>query len=189
MTRFPVPDPDTMSPEQKEVADKLLSAPGRTSLAHGPWSPWLRSPKLAGHLLRLGNHLRFKTSLPGRLNELAILITGREWTAQFEWHAHYPMAIKAGLDPRIADQIALDKRPEGMAPDEAAVHDFCTELHRTKRVGDATYARTRALLSEQQIMDLIAVVGFYDLVSMTLNVGEVELPPGTPPPLAPLDRD
>ena len=143
---------------------------------------------MAAHLLRLGNYLRFKTSLPGRLNELAILITGREWTAQFEWHAHYAMALKAGLDAKIADQIALDKRPAGMAADEEAVYDFCTQLHRTKRVDDPTYAKARAQLSEQQIMDLIAVVGFYDLVSMTLNVGEVPLPAGTPEPLQPLRR-
>lgn len=184
MPRFKVLDAAEMSPEQKAIADTVLATPGRT-LATGPWTPWMRSPKLAEHLLRLGNHLRFKTSLSGRLNELAILITAREWTSQFEWYAHYPMAVKAGLDPKIADQIALDKRPEGMAADEDAVYDFCTELHRTKRVSDATYEKARAHLSEQQVMDLIAVVGFYDLVSMTLNVGEVALPPGKPLPLTP----
>jgi 4-carboxymuconolactone decarboxylase len=187
MPRFKVLDTAEMTPDQKEIADSVLSTPGR-SLATGPWSPWMRSPGLAKNLLRLGNHLRFKTSLPGRLNELAILITAREWTSQFEWYAHYPMALKAGLSPKIADQIAADKRPEGMALDEEAVYEFCTEMHRTKRVSDATFAKARAQLSEQQIMDLIAVSGFYDLVSMTLNVGEVALPAGTPPPLAPLQR-
>ena len=185
MTRFPVPDP--MTPEQQKIADNVLATPGR-QLANGPWSPWMRSPKLAEHLLRLGNHLRFKTALDRRLTELAILITAREWTAQFEWHSHYPMALQAGLAKPICDQIALDKRPTGMAADETAVYDFCNEMHRTKRVSDQTFAAVRAHLSEEQLMDLIAVTGFYDLVSMTLNVGEVALPPGTPLPLAPLQR-
>ena len=191
MPRFKVLDAAEMTPDQKEIADSVLSTPGR-SLATGPWSPWMRSPGLAKNLLKLGNHLRFKTSLPGRLNELAILITAREWTSQFEWYAHYPMALKAGLSPKIADQIAADKRPPsgpgGMAADEEAVYEFCIEMHRTKRVSDATFAMARAQLSEQQVMDLIAVCGFYDLVSMTLNVGEVALPAGTPLPLAPLRR-
>jgi 4-carboxymuconolactone decarboxylase len=187
MPRFKVLDAAEMTPDQKEIADSVLSTPGR-SLATGPWTPWMRSPGLAKNLLRLGNYLRHKTSLPGRLNELAILITAREWTSQFEWYAHYPMALKAGLSAKIADQIAVDKRPEGMAADEEAVYDFCIEMHRTKRVSDATFAKARAQLSEQQVMDLIAVSGFYDLVSMTLNVGEVALPAGTPLPLAPLKR-
>ena len=187
MPRFKVLETSEMTPDQKEIADSVLSTPGR-SLATGPWTPWMRSPGIAKTLLKLGNQLRFKTSLPGRLNELAILITAREWTSQFEWYAHYPMALKAGLDAKIADQIALDKRPEGMAPDEAAVYDFCTQMHRTRRVSDATFAKARAQLSEQQVMDLIAVSGFYDLVSMTLNVGEVALSAGTPLPLAPLKR-
>ena len=187
MTRMPVPETAAMTPEQKEIADKILSIPGR-SLAAGPWAPMLRSPKLAAHMLRLGNYIRHKTSLPRRLNELAILITGREWTAQYEWYAHYKMALEAGLDTKIADAIALDKRPAGMAGDEEAVYDFCTELHRTKRVSDATYAKARTQLSEAQIVDLIGVVGYYDLISMLLNVAEVPLPPGTPLPLKPLQR-
>ena len=154
MPRFKVLETAEMSPEQKEIADSVLSTPGR-SLATGPWTPWMRSPGLARNLLRLGNHLRFKTSLPARLNELAILITAREWTSQFEWYAHYPMALKGGLDAAIADQIALDQRPAsgpgGMAPDEEAVYEFCIELHRARRVSDATYAKARAQLSEQQV--------------------------------------
>jgi len=185
MPRFAIPE--TLTPEQKAVADKVLSTPGR-NLSHGPWGPWLHSPALAEHLLRLGNFLRFKSSLPRRLNELAILITGREWTAQFEWHAHYKMALDAGLAKPIADAVARDERPSDMAADEEAVYDFCTELHRRKHVSDATYAKARAQLTEQQIMDMIAVVGFYDLVSMTLNVGEVALPPSVPEPLQPLRR-
>jgi 4-carboxymuconolactone decarboxylase len=187
MTRMPVPSAAAMTSEQKEIAEKILSVPGR-SLSAGPWSPLLRSPKLAAHMLRLGNYIRFKTSLSRKLNELAILITGREWTAQYEWYAHYKMAMEAGLAPAIADAIALDKRPEGMAPDEEAVYAFCTELHRTKRVSDATYAKARAQLSEEQIVDLIGIAGYYDIISMMLNVAEVPLPAGTPDPLQPLQR-
>lgn len=187
MTRMPVPDAAAMTPEQKEIAEKILSVPGR-SLGAGPWSPLLRSPKLGAHMLRLGNYIRFKTSLPRRLNEMAILITGREWTAQYEWHAHYKMAMDAGLDAKIANAIALDQRPAGMAADEEALYEFCTELHRTRRVGDATYAKARAQFSEEQIVDLMGIIGYYDIISMMLNVAQVPLPAGTPEPLKPLQR-
>ena len=109
--RFAPLDPDRMTPEQKKVADDIVSGP-RKSLS-GPFNAWLRSPQLADRLQRVGEYLRFHSSVPARLNEFAILITARQWTAQYEWYAHYPLAIKAGLDPRIATELATGKRPEG----------------------------------------------------------------------------
>ena len=184
--RFPPIPPDRMNPEQKKVADAIASGP-RKSLS-GPFNAWLRSPELADRLQKVGEYLRFNTSLPHRLNEFAILITAREWDAQYEWYAHYPLAMKAGLNPAVASDLAAGKRPGGMQEDEALVYDFTTELRRTKTVSDATYAAAVAKFGEQGVMDLIAVNGYYDLVSMTLNVAGVSVPAGETPPLAPLKR-
>jgi 4-carboxymuconolactone decarboxylase len=181
--RFPPFDPDKMTSEQKKVADDIVSGP-RKSLS-GPFNAWLRSPQLADRLQRLGEYLRFHSSVPTRLNEFAILITARQWTAQYEWYAHYPLAIKAGLDPRIAAELGAGKRPEGMADDEAAVYDFCLALHRGQTISDKIFDAAVAKLGEQGVVDLIAVNGYYDLVAMTLNAANVEVPAGTQPPLLP----
>jgi len=184
--RFPELQPGQMNPEQKKVADAIMSGP-RKSLS-GPFNAWLRSPELADRLQKVGEYLRFNTSLPHRLNEFAILITGREWNSQYEWFAHYPLAIKAGLDPQVAADVAAGRRPEGMKDDERIVYDFSTELRRTKTVSDTTYKAAVDAFGEQGVMDLIAVNGYYDLVSMTLNVAEVKVPSGAQPPLPPLTR-
>jgi 4-carboxymuconolactone decarboxylase len=146
----------------------------------------MRSPDLGNRLQNVGEYIRFKTSLPLRLNELAILITAREWTSQYEWYAHYPLAMKAGLDPRVADELALGRRPSAMTDDEGAVYDFCIQLHRTRKVDETTFNRALALLGEQGVVDLIGVSGYYTAVSMTLNVAQVMPPDGAPLPLKPL---
>ena len=181
--RFAPLDPDKMTPEQRKVADDIVSGP-RKSLS-GPFSAWLRSPQLADRLQRVGDYLRFHSSVPARLNEFAILITAREWTAQYEWYAHYPLAIKAGLDPRIAAELGAGKRPERMSDDEAAVYDFCIELHRGRPISDKTFDAAMAALGEQGVVDLIAVSGYYDLVAMTLNAANVQVPAAVQPPLPP----
>ena len=174
--RFPALQADQLTPDQKKWADTITAPPRNGKFANPPYRAYIRSPELATRLTPLSDYLRWNTSLPARLSELAILITARHWTAQYEWYAHYPLAIKAGLDPGVAADIAAGKRPAGMKEDEAAVYDFCTELRRTRRVGDATYAGVQKLLGEQGVIDLIAVNGYYDMVSMTLNVAEVAAP-------------
>jgi 4-carboxymuconolactone decarboxylase len=134
----------------------------------------------------VGEYIRFNTSLPHRLNEFAILIAARHWTSQYEWYAHHSYALKAGLDPKIAADLALNKRPRHMQDDEIAVYDFCTQLHRTKKVSDAAYKHALALFGENGVMDLIGVSGYYAAVSMTLNVAEVPVPEGQKNPLKPL---
>jgi 4-carboxymuconolactone decarboxylase len=191
--RFPVLTPEQLTPEQTALLKSLLAGPrgnGDASrdamdkmLHRGPFNAWMRSPELGERLQKLGEYIRFKTSLPLRLNEFAILITARHWTSQFEWYAHLPMALKAGLDPKIAAGLARNEKPENMRDDEAAVYDFCTQLHRTKQVSDAAYRRAVELLGEQGVMDLIGVSGFYTAVSMTLNVAQAPLPAGEPDPL------
>jgi 4-carboxymuconolactone decarboxylase len=172
--RFPVLTDRQMSPEQKAVADAIRSGP-RASLG-GPFNAWLRSPQLADRAQKVGEYIRFQSSVPKRLNEFAILITARHWNAKYEWYAHYPLALQAGLKPQVAADLAHGRRPAGMAADEAAVYDFCTELRRDRRVSDETFAAAKAALGEQGVIDLVAVSGYYDLVSMTLNVAEVPAP-------------
>ena len=179
--RFPTLTPEAMTPAQRTVAEAITAGP-RKSLG-GPFNAWLRSPELADRLQKVGEQLRFHSSVPRRLNEFAILITARAWDADYEWYAHYPLALAAGLKPAVAAELAAGRRPAGMAADEATVFDFLTELRRDKRVGDARFAEAKALLGEQGVIDLIALAGYYDLVSMTLNVAQVKPPEPGPLPL------
>ena len=191
--RFPILTRDQLTPEQSKFVGALLAGPrggGDTSaaavatlLTGGPFNAWARSPDLGDRLQKVGEYIRFNTSIPLRLNEFAILITARHWTSQFEWFAHHPLALKAGLDPKIAAELAQNQRPANMKDDETAVYAFCTELHRNKKVSDATYQRALALFGEKGVMDLIGVSGYYTAVSMTLNVADVKLPAGQPDPL------
>ncbi len=191
--RFPILTRDQLTPEQSKLVSTLLAGPrggGDTSaasvanlMANGPFNAWARSPDLGDRLQKVGEYIRFNTSIPLRLNEFAILITARHWTSQYEWFAHLPLALKAGLDPKIAAELAQNQRPANMKDDEAAVYEFCTELHRNKNVSDATYQRATALFGEKGVMDLIGVSGYYTAVSMTLNVADVKLPAGQPDPL------
>ncbi len=183
--RFPPLTPDQMSSAQKALADKITSGP-RKSLG-GPFNAWLRSPEVGDRMQAVGEYIRFNSSLPRHLNEFAILITARAWNARYEWYAHYPLALQAGLKPQVAADLAQGLRPRSMTADEAAVYDFSTELRRDKRVSDTTFANVKARLGEQGVIDLIAVNGYYDLVSMTLNVAEVSTPPDGALPLPDLE--
>jgi 4-carboxymuconolactone decarboxylase len=188
---------DQMTVAQKQAAEQILAGamradgPGGRYMASsgqypGPYNFLLRSPELAMRWRQLAEYIRFETSVPLRLNELAILIQARFWTAQFEWWAHYPLALRAGLPQSIVDDLKVGKRPSGMRLDEEAVYDFCVEMMRDHHVGDATFAKLTAQFTEQQITDLVAVTGFYATVSMILNTVEADIPTGEEPPLAPL---
>ncbi|MDX2205877.1 MAG: carboxymuconolactone decarboxylase family protein [Hyphomicrobiaceae bacterium] len=184
--RFPELTREAMTPAQAQMADAVLGGP-RGRLV-GPFNAWLRSPDLGNRLQKVGEYIRFSSSLPARLNELAILIVARSWTSQFEWWAHHRFALEAGLDPQVAADIAAGRRPTTMQADEAILYDFATELRRDRRVGEATYEAMRRQFGEQAIVDVIAAMGYYDIVSMTLNVAEVAVPAGEREPLQPLDR-
>ena len=162
---------DKMSPAQRSVADAIMSGP-RKSIG-GPFNAWLRSPQLADRLQKVGEYIRFNTSLDKRVNEMAIIMTARAWGSQYEWHAHAPLALKAGLDPAIVAAIGAGRKPDNMKDDEAIVWEFSTQLRRDHGVDDAIYARALEKFGEQGIMDLVAVNGYYDVVSMTLNVAHV----------------
>ena len=130
-------------------------------------------------------YLRWNSSLPLRLNEMAILITGRLWRSQVEWYAHAPLAIKAGLSPEIVADLKSQKRPANLKEDEAAVYDFVTELSTKHQVSDETFARARRILGEQQVVDLTALTGTYVTVAMILAMAEESVPAGKELPFKP----
>jgi 4-carboxymuconolactone decarboxylase len=180
MPRLGEIDRARMSEEQRRVADDIKSGP-RGGLA-GPFWPWLRSPEMAERAQKLGELVRFHSTLAPRLFELAVLVTAHHWKAQFEWYAHAPLAREAGLGDEIIAAIHEGKRPNFAKPDEAAVYEFATELYAKKRVGEATYAAALAHLGERGTVELVGVLGYYALVSMTLNTFGIEVPAGTEPP-------
>jgi 4-carboxymuconolactone decarboxylase len=175
---------DAMTPEQKALADSILAGP-RTSL-DGPFNVLLRSPEMGDLAQKFGAYARFHSSLPPRLSELAILITARFWTAQFEWQAHRKNALTAGLSPAIIEALAAGKRPASLQPDEEAVYNFCTEVLTTKHVSDAAFQAAKGEFGERGVVDMLGVVGYYQFVSMLLNVDGYPLPDGVSPELKPL---
>jgi 4-carboxymuconolactone decarboxylase len=148
----------------------------------GPYSPLLRSPVLGQRMFDLLYYLRWNSSVPLRLNEFAILIVGRQWRSQVEWFAHGPLAIKAGLSREIVADLKAQKRPANMKEDEDVVYDFVTELTTTHKVSDATFARAKRILGEQQVVDLTTVAGTYITVAMLLSMAEEGVPAGKEPP-------
>ena len=178
--RLPPIDPADWTPEQKKVADDIVSGP-RGGMP-GPFNAWLRSPDLAARFQKVGEYARFLTSLPPALNELAILLVARDWSAAFEWYAHYQLAMKAGLSPAIADAIAQRRRPATMSEDEATVYDFVHELLQKRNVSDAVFEKVRKRFGERGVVDLIGTAGYYVAVSMTLNVAGVLVPAGSSVP-------
>jgi 4-carboxymuconolactone decarboxylase len=191
--RFPLTPLADMTPEQLAVAKAIMTGPraavgspaaaaGATTLS-SPFNVWNRSAELANNLQKVGEYVRFRTSLPARLNELAILIVSRTWSAQYEWFAHHRLAMIAGLDPAVADDLANFRVPAGMKEDEKVIYAFTTELLERHGVSDATYKRALDAFGERGVADLIAVAGYYGLVSMTVNVDRTPIPNNGKPPL------
>ena len=172
--RMPEMTLEQMTPAQRNVAEAIMSGPrGRM---RGPFNAWLRNPILADRLQKVGEYVRFNTSLDKRINEMAILMTAQAWGAQYEWYAHAPLALKAGLDPAVLKAIGAGERPANMKDDEAIVWEFTTQLRRDHGVNVAIYAKAVDKFGENGVMDLVAVNGYYDVVSMTLNVAHVSPP-------------
>src|ERR1700744_5541445 len=153
---------DKMSASQRTIAEAIMSGPRKRM--SGPFNTWLRNPELADRLQKVGEYVRFNTSLDRRINEMAILMTARAWGAQYEWYAHAPLALKAGLDPSVVDAIGAGKKPDTMKDDEAIVWEFTPQLRPDRGVGDGIYAKAMKKFGEQGIVDLIAVNGSYDVV-------------------------
>jgi len=194
--RFKLIPVEELTPEQKKVADAIRSGPraavknssaAKPGPLGGPFNVWLRSPGIGNLIQSLGAEIRFRSSLPSKLNELAIIVTARHWTCQYEWFAHHRLALEAGLNPAIGEDIAQGRRPAKMDADETIVYNFSRELHETHGVSEATFKAARERFGERGVVDLIAVNGFYGLVSMALNVDHTPLPEGEKLPLPPLD--
>ncbi len=172
---------ETMTPEQRAMAEHLLAGPRRG--LDGPFNVLLRSPEMGDIAQQFGASMRFLNSIPAKHRELAIILTARHWTAQFEWQAHRRAAAEAGLAPTTIAAIAEGRRPANLAPDEAVVYNFVTELLTKKEVSDATFAAAKAQMGERGIVDVIGLMGWYQMVSMLMNVDRYPLPAGTQPEL------
>ncbi len=184
--RMPEIPADKMTDAQKKAAAEF--AEGRGYAVRGPFAAMLRSPEVMLRAKAMGDYVRFKTTIPARLNELAILITARQWTQNYEWQAHRPLAEKAGIRPEIAQAVADGHRPIGMAEDEEIVYDFSMELHANKSVSDATYKRALEKFGEQGVIDLTAANAYYTFNAMMLNVARTALPAKAKAELQPLPK-
>lgn len=184
--RMPVIPLDQMTEAQRKAAE--VFAAGRGTPVFGPFAALLRSPEVMLCAKAMGDHFRFHNALPRHLSEFVILITARQWTAQFEWTYHYPLALQAGLKSEIINSLAQGMRPEGMSSDEALVYDFCYELHRNHCISDATYAHALERFGEQGIIDMVGTVGYYTFLAMVMNTARTAWPKGEAPelPLFPL---
>ena len=176
--RFPPLDPATMTEAQKKAAADMMAS--RKSL-DGPFNGMLRSPELGDRLQRVGHYVRFMSPVPAHLREIAILLTARHWTAQFEWYAHRRLALEAGLPEAICDAIAEGKRPSGMGAPETAVYDFAASLLAKGNVGDAEFDAVVTHWGEAGAADLIGTIGYYTTVSFFLNVDGFPVPGGGAP--------
>jgi len=172
---------DEMTPAQRTMVEHLFAGP--RAGANGPFNVLLRSPEMGDIAQQFGASMRFNQSMPRKLNEMAIIITARYWTAQYEWYAHKRAALQAGLDPAIVDAIQHGRRPAALQKDEDAVYTFCTELLNTKHVSDATFAAAKNAVGEKGVVDLMGVMSWYQMVSMLLNVDRYPLPDGAKPEL------
>lgn len=177
--RMPRIEPANMTEAQKAAATELASGP--RGQVRGPFNVLLRSPELMSPVQKVGEYLRFKCTLDRRIAEMATLIAARHWTQVYEWSAHHPLALKAGLKPEIAQAIADGRRPGGMAVDEEIVYDLLTECLQNKSVSDVTYDRAVKQFGEQKLVDLLAIAGYYALLAMLLNVSRTPLPEGQEP--------
>jgi 4-carboxymuconolactone decarboxylase len=170
-----------MSASQQVAAQAVIDGP-RGAL-YGPFVPLIRSPELMAAAQRMGEYLRYRSAIGTRLSELAILVTARQWSQPVEWAIHEPIAREAGIADGIIAAIAARTRPDGMAPDEALVHDFCIMLHQRQRIDDATYAAALALFGEHGVVDLIGINGYYTLLAMVMNAAQTAVPASPAAPL------
>jgi 4-carboxymuconolactone decarboxylase len=173
-TRMPEVPADQYTEAQQKAAQEFLAT--RKTPVFGPFVPLIRSPELMLRAKEMGDYLRFKNAIGQKLSEFVILIMAREWTQDYEWYVHHPLALKAGLKPEVAEAVFEGRRPDGMAADEEIIYDFVTELNRTKRVSDVTYGRAVKQVGMQGVIDIIGLQGYYTLIAMTLNVSRFELP-------------
>lgn len=174
--------PGEMNADQQAIFDEC--AAGKRGRVTPPLRAWIHSPEMARHTQRLGQFLRYDTTLGARLSELAILVTARHWTAHYEWYAHKAMALDAGLDPTIIDAIRDRHVPDFDDPKAQLVYEFSEALHENQVVPKPLYDKAIEMLGKRGVIELIGLLGYYTLVSMTLNTFEFDLPEGETSELA-----
>lgn len=182
MSRYSEIAVGAMNAAQKRVHDMICA--GKRGKVSGPFTVLIRAPEICKHAAQLGEHLRWGTSLPPRLSELAICMTARFWRAQYEWYAHAPLAVQAGVPAAAIEAIRTGGTPQFAAADEALVHRVCSEIFRTQRVSDRSFHDAVATLGENGVVELVAIIGYYTLIGNTLNVFQVPIPAGETPPFA-----
>jgi len=173
---------ESLTPAQQALVEAIRQGPRGGFTNSGPFGVFLQAPVYGMLAQQLGGHLRFKTGVPPRLSEFAILCTGQYWKAQFEWHAHASIAAAQGVKDATIRDLKAGRAPKSAPRDEMAIYAFVKELYATRRVSDAVYARVQKLLGDAGTVELVGILGYYVLISMTLNVFRVPLPDGEEPP-------
>ncbi len=176
--RYPELRVDQLSAAQKAYLESLQKPPrnNTTALKNPPFKVYMRSPELASKLEAVSDYVRWGTGQPPRLTELAIMITARHWSSQWIWRGHYRAAVKDGLDPSVGADIAAGRRPTKMKEDETILYNYATEMYRDKAVSDATFAAAVKAFGEKGLIDLVATMGYYDTVAMTLITAKAVAP-------------
>lgn len=172
--RLPVIPPENYTAEQQQAAEEFLAA--RKVAVFGPFQALMYSPQVMNEARAMGDYLRFNSAIGNKLSEVVILVTAREWSQDYEWYLHGPIALKAGIRKEVADAIADGRRPEGMTDDEQIVYDFSIELHRNKRVSDQTYDRAEKRFGKKGVVDLTGINGYYTFLAMEMNMARYQAP-------------
>ena len=185
--RYPVIDPATFTPEQKRFAEEMMKPPRNGNANNpGPFRVYFRSPEFGLNAIEMSDYLRWGTGLEDRLTELAIIIAARNWNSAYIWRAHYPAAVKGGLDPSVGADIAAGRRPTKMKADEALIYDFLTQMYRDKDISDATFNAMKAKFGEKGVTNIMGLAGYYGITAMALITAKQPVPPGDEPKLAKL---
>lgn len=175
--RLPTIPPAQYTDAQRQAAADYQAA--RQAPVSGPFEVMMHSPEVMSRARAMGDYLRFHSGIGNTLSELVIAITAREWTQDYEWEVHAPIALKAGIRPEIIAAIRDGTRPEGLSADEAIVYDATTELLRSKRLSDATFARAEKRFGKPAVVDMVGIAGYYSLLAMQLNAAQYKPPAGT----------
>jgi 4-carboxymuconolactone decarboxylase len=183
--RLPVLSEETLTSDQRALLDSIRSGPrGASTGIRGPFAMFLHAPAFGELAQQLGGYCRFKTGVPARLSEFAILVTAKMWRAQYEWYAHVPQAERAGVAKETIRDIHRGRMPKSAPKDERAIYDFIQELYKTRRVGDRNFKRVHSVLGDAAMVEFVGTLGYYVLISMTLNVFRMSPPAGEPLPFS-----
>jgi 4-carboxymuconolactone decarboxylase len=185
--RYPVINPANFTPAQKQFQEEMMKPPRNGNANNpGPFRVYFRSPEFGLNAIEMSDYLRWGTGLPDRLTELAIIIAARNWNSAYIWRAHYPAAVKGGLDPSVGADIAAGRRPTKMKEDEALIYDFLTQMYRDKEITDSTFNAMKAKFGEKGVTNIMGLAGYYGITAMALITAKQPVPPGDEPKLATL---